>query len=151
MRDLVPCGLTSQTSIVTCCSSDMAFDLFPSLIAHQNLWQHLPTSRLKELELSGLFKWLNWLCSGHAHLCRAGIAEELLLQTHAPTTYINYSAKSHHLLISLSSCTRLNSKQIKALNKRPDALNLIREKVRNVVQHTRTRKNFLSRPCWCRH
>lgn len=130
IRDLVPGGLTSQTSIATCCSSDMAIDIFPSLIA---------------------LKWLNWLCSGQAHLCRAGMTEELLSQTHAPATCINYSAQSRHLLISLSSCTRLNSKQIKALNKRPDALNLIKEKVRNMVQHTSTRKDFLSRSCWCGH
>jgi hypothetical protein len=45
----------------------------------------------------------------------------------------------------LSSCTKLKSKWIKDLNIKPDTLNLIEEKMGNILEHIGTRHNFLSR------
>jgi hypothetical protein len=45
----------------------------------------------------------------------------------------------------LSSCTKLKSKWIKDLHIKPDTLNLIEEKVGNILECIGTRENFLDR------
>jgi len=45
----------------------------------------------------------------------------------------------------LSSCTKLKSKCLKDLNIKPDALNLIEEKVGNSLEHLGIGNNFLNR------
>jgi hypothetical protein len=45
----------------------------------------------------------------------------------------------------LSPCTKLKSKWIKDLHIKPDTLNLLAEKVRNIIEHISTGENFLNR------
>jgi hypothetical protein len=45
----------------------------------------------------------------------------------------------------LSPCTKLKSRRIKDLNMKPDTLNLIEEKMRNVLEHIGTGDKFLNK------
>lgn len=46
----------------------------------------------------------------------------------------------------LPPCTKLNFKNLKDINERPDALNLIEEKVKNGLEFIDTGKDLLNRP-----